>query len=98
MQTVSCSPISSETAAMHLLEWLPQARGILNGTGASASEAIASAAPDLCLSPAVCEVPLPRCFRDDRQQVGMQECHHPLSVINNSRTMLHHEDPMYTRL
>lgn len=49
-----------------------QARAVLDGISVGAVEAVAAAALELRLTPAACEVPLPRCFRADRQQVIRQ--------------------------
>jgi hypothetical protein len=64
-------------AAMCLPEWRPQARAILAEIGGGTFEAVATAARGLRLTPAQCEVPLPQCFRELRQQVILHEhCGH----------------------
>ena len=43
---------------------------ILDGIGGSAVPALAAVAAEAHLQPDACEVPLPRCFKEERQQVG----------------------------
>jgi len=47
-----------------------EVRAILDGIGEQGAAALAAAGLELRMAPAACEVPVPRCFREDRQQVG----------------------------
>ncbi len=69
---------------MCLPEWRPQARAILAEIGGGTFEAVATAARGLRLTPRQCDVPLPQCFRDLRQQVIQQECCGHLEMLTLS--------------